>query len=443
MTILEVIETKRDGGENTLEQLEFLAQGAGEGSIPDYQLSAWLMAAFLNPLSPKETVDLTIAMAKSGERLDLSSLPDPKLDKHSTGGVGDKTTLVVLPILAACGVTTVKMSGRGLGITGGTIDKLESVPGFSTDITPEQMISQAKEIGVALSGQTPRLAPADKTLYALRDVTGTVASIPLITASILSKKIAGGSQTIVLDVKCGSGAFMKTLSDAEALAHSLVETGKLANLKISAAISDMDQPLGMTVGNALEVYEALHLLNPEKFKTIIESKDGENSISQRFAELCLGLCGHALHDVGLGGECEDRDAIESGQALAKAKEWFMAQGAHDDVFDDVFWDVSPCQHLMVYGGEPGFIERVDAGRIGDVVLNLGGGRREKTDQIDHAVGIVTHVQRGTPITSGQPLFQIHARDEATLKQAMIDLEKCFSVTDLKPRVNAPILKIVT
>ena len=241
---LTVISTKRDGGVLGRDEIEHIVAGATDGSIPDYQLSAFLMAAFIQGLNAQETADLTSAMAGSGERLDLSSLPRPWVDKHSTGGIGDKTTLVTLPILRACGLTVVKMSGRGLGITGGTIDKLESVPGFRTDLSPEEMVAQASKIGIALTGQTPKLAPADKKLYSLRNSTSTVASIPLIVASILSKKIAGGAETIVLDVKCGSGAFMRDLSEATSLADALEATAKLLGVRCIARITDMEQPLG-------------------------------------------------------------------------------------------------------------------------------------------------------------------------------------------------------
>jgi len=440
MNFLETIATKRDGRKNTNGQLDALARGAADGSIPDYQLSAWLMAAYLNGLDPQETADLTLAMAESGERLDLTGLPKPWVDKHSTGGVGDKTTLVVLPILAACGLTMVKMSGRGLGITGGTIDKLESVPGFRTDLTPEEMVAQAKRIGIALSGQTPRLAPADKALYALRDVTGTVASIPLITASILSKKIAGGADTVLLDVKSGSGAFMKTLPEAEALARSLVDTGKLCGLKVSAVITDMNQPLGMAVGNALEVQEALASLRPPLSLPPSPKGAGRGGFS-RFLELCLDLAGHALEVVGKGDRSTAEEAIASGKALAKAREWFAAQGGDLDSFMSNP-PQSPIVRSVMYQGSPGFLNRIDANIVGEVVIKLGGGRAVKTDPIDPSVGVIVSQGVGNRIEKGQPLFEVHARDESSFGFAT---EKLLSSVEVSPEPTQaidPILKIV-
>ncbi|MCH7945802.1 MAG: thymidine phosphorylase, partial [Armatimonadetes bacterium] len=297
MDFQDIIAAKREGRANSVEELRFLSQGAADGSLSDEELTAWLKAAYQNTLSATETADLTLAMAESGERLDLAGLPKPWVDKHSTGGVGDKTTIVLLPLLAACGMTVVKMSGRGLGITGGTVDKLGSVPGFRLDLTPEEMKEQAGRIGLAITGQTPRLAPADKKLYALRDVSGTVGSVPLIVSSILSKKIAGGAETVVLDVKCGSGAFMKTLPEAQALAQALVETARLCGLDLHLSITDMDQPLGRAVGNALEVKEAIRVL--------------QGSETGRFRDLCLHFAGRALAAVGKGSEEDARRVLES------------------------------------------------------------------------------------------------------------------------------------
>lgn len=396
MGFVDTIAAKRDGRSNSKEQLIELAQGAASGTIPDYQLSAWLMAAYLKGLTPQETADLTMAMAESGERLDLTGLPKPWLDKHSTGGVGDKTTLVVLPILAACGVTMVKMSGRGLGITGGTIDKLESIPGFRTDLSPEEMVDQAKRIGIALSGQTPRLAPADRALYALRDVTGTVASIPLITASILSKKIAGGADTVVLDVKCGSGAFMKTLPEAQTLARSLVDTGKLCGLKVSAVITDMDQPLGMAVGNLIEVQEALDALSKPQYEL--------TSGTQRFLDLSLSLAGHALEVVGSGDRRSAEKAMESGRAFEKATQWIEAQGGKVEAVRALPQPKSIS--VLVHKSGARYVSRVDAQTVGECLLMLGGGRQQKTDEIDHVAGIQTKVEVGDLVQKGHVLFSV-------------------------------------
>ena len=392
MNLQDIIAAKLDGRANSAEELQFLSRGAADGSLSDEELTAWLHAAFASTLSAQETADLTLAMAGSGERLDLTGLPRPWVDKHSTGGVGDKTTIVLLPLLAACGLTVVKMSGRGLGITGGTVDKLGSVPGFRLDLTPEEMVSQAGRIGLAITGQTPRLAPADKKLYALRDVSGTVGSVPLIVSSILSKKIAGGAETVVMDVKCGCGAFMKTLPEAQALAGALVETAKLCGLDLHLSITDMDQPLGRAVGNALEVKEAIRVLQGEE---------------GRFRDLCLHFAGIALAAVGKGAEEDARRALGSGSALAKAREWFGAQGADLSVFDSEDWCTNSAVAEIRHEGGPGWVRRIDAAAIGQAVLDMGGGRKSKEDEIEPTVGFVLHVEVGDEIATGEPLLQVH------------------------------------
>lgn len=420
MNVVDLIAKKRDHGIHTYEELSFLAQGAATGLIPDYQLSAWLMAAYLNPLDEQETAWLTKAMAESGERIDLEGLPKPWVDKHSTGGVGDKTTLVLLPILAACGLTVVKMSGRGLGITGGTIDKLGSIPGFRLDLRPEEMKSQAARIGLALTGQSPNLAPADKALYALRDVTATVGSIPLIVSSILSKKIAGGADTIVLDVKCGSGAFMETLPEAEKLAQALVRTGALLGLSVKASISDMAQPLGSMVGNALEVREAFEVLSG-------------NAPDKRFLNLCLHYSGETLDACGKAGSIEDgkaqaEDAIGSGEALAKFKEWVSAQGG------DGFWDTNSLPKAKVIepirvGGPGGYVQSIDARAIGQAVIDLGGGRKKKDDQLDLSVGIELMVRVGQQVQTGTDLAQVHAGSREALIEVGPAISKAFTFSE--------------
>lgn len=414
--MLAAIGRKRDGEANTADDLRLIAQGAADSSVPDYQLSAWLMAAVLNGLDAEETAALTMAMAASGERLDLAGLPKPWLDKHSTGGVGDKTTLVLLPLLAACGLTVVKMSGRGLGITGGTIDKLESVPGMRLDLTPEDMKAQARDIGLALTGQTPRLAPADGRLYALRDVTGTVASIPLITSSILSKKIAGGAEALVLDVKCGSGAFMRHQASAKELAESLVSVGKRAGLRVRAEISDMDQPLGAEVGNALEVKEAIRVLSGQV----------ASGPSDRFRELCLHFARLAL---GLAGRDEAlaESRLADGTALAKAKEWFAAQGGSLKVFASEDWGRA-AHSVEVLASASGFVERVDAGQVGELAVELGAGRRTKADAIDHAVGVTIHACVGDAVEAGQPLATVHF-NRGDVEDWRRRATACFTITD--------------
>ena len=425
MNVLDIIATRRDGGTHEEEDLRFLANGAADRSIPDYQLSAWLMAAYLNPLSDQETAWLTKAMAESGDRIDLTGLPKPWVDKHSTGGVGDKTTIVLLPILAACGLTVVKMSGRGLGITGGTVDKLASIPGFRLDLSPEEMKAQAARIGLALTGQTPDLAPADKTLYALRDVTATVASIPLIVSSILSKKMAGGADTIVIDVKCGSGAFMTRMDEATKLAKLLVTTGDLCGLKVRTSISDMSQPLGSAVGNALEVEEAFAVLAGEAFA----------APTARFRELCLHYAAETLVASGkYATEPEARqiaeNALSSGHALRKAHEWIEAQGGDPDLSHlPQAQSVVPLYHE----GPSGWVSKVDAETVGRAVIDLGGGRHRKEDDIDLSVGVKLHVQVGQKIETGDLLAEVHTSE----KDVTGNLKAAFEIDDM-PVVEPPL-----
>lgn len=408
MTFRDLIAAKRDGRAHTREELDLLARCAADPTghgVEDYQLSAWLMAAFINGLDLDETANLTLAMAESGERLNLEGLPHPWVDKHSTGGVGDKTTLVLLPLLAACGLTVVKMSGKGLGITGGTIDKLNSIPGFRTDLSPDEMVTQAKQIGLALTGQTPRLAPADGTLYALRDTTETVASMPLIVSSILSKKLAGGAEVLGLDVKCGSGSFMRTLDQATTLAKMLVEVATRCGLPTHATITDMDQPLGRAVGNALEVREAWETLQP-------------GAPESRFKELCVYLAGETLVAVGWAksqaeGQATAEARLADGSALAKAQLWIEAQGGTLDP------DLLPrAPHVEeIVAPSNGWVERVDARAIGQAVVDLGGGRQRKEDVIDPTVGIEVLVQVGDQVAKDQPLLRVHSSASQTSEVA--------------------------
>lgn len=423
MDFQDVIRTRRDAQRHSRDELEFLARGAADGSIPDYQLTAWLMAAYLNPLSEHETVWLTLAMAHSGERIDLTGLPKPWLDKHSTGGVGDKTSLVVLPLLASCGLSVVKMSGRGLGITGGTIDKLESLPGFRTDLGPSEMKAQALRVGVAVTGATPALAPADKVLYGLRDATTTVGSLPLIVSSILSKKIAGGADTVMLDVKCGSGAFMKSLPEAQKLAEALRRVANLAGLRCRTEITDMDQPLGAMVGNALEVREAIAVL----------TGTASSEPTLRFESLCLQFAGSALEMTGKADSADAglqmaKEALTSGRAYGKFLEWVAAQGyAGTDPLSSL--STAAVVKPVVVEGTGGWIGKVDAETIGQTVVDLGGGRKTKADHIDHSVGVEVHVLVGSQVRSGQPLFTIHARDEASAWVAEAQLRAGCVVSD--------------
>ncbi|MDR3690610.1 MAG: thymidine phosphorylase [Fimbriimonas sp.] len=420
MDFRSILEARRDGGRNSLDDLRVLADGAAKELIPDYQLSAWLMAAYLNPLDADETAWLTMAMAESGDRVDLTGLPKPWVDKHSTGGVGDKTSIVLIPLLAACGLTVVKMSGRGLGITGGTVDKLSSIPGFRLDLTPDELKDQAQRIGLALTGQTPNLAPADKVLYALRDATATVGSIPLIVSSILSKKLAGGAETVVLDVKCGRGAFMPTLDRARLLAASLSTTGAKCGLKTRIAISDMNQPLGRSVGNALEVREAIRVLQGEQ---------------GRFTNLCIELAGLVLEASGLapdqvsGREVAAR-TLESGLAALKAREWFAAQGATIDVL--AFPDALPrakFSQSVLFDGPSGWVQTIDAETIGKTVVAIGGGRRTKTDSILLGVGLELDVEVGSPVARGSVLCTVHAESEQEAVWAAQQARGAFTLSE--------------
>jgi len=423
MRLRDLIAAKRDGHRHSAEDLKLLAHAAAEGSAPDYQLSAWLMAAYLNGLDEEETAALTLAMAGTGERLDLSALPKPWVDKHSTGGVGDKTTIALLPILAAAGLTVVKMSGRGLGITGGTVDKLASIPGFRLDLSPDEMIAQAGRIGLALTGQTPRLAPADKTLYALRDATETVASLPLIVSSILSKKIAGGADVLGLDVKCGSGAFMADLEHARALASALKRIGERCGLSVHTTITDMDQPLGRTVGNALEVREAFDTLipgsTPTRFGGLVRHLAAETLVAvQRAKSLAEGI---TIVD-GL---------LAAGKPLERARAWVGAQGGDPGVVDGAAALMGAIAVIDVRSPSEGFAARVDARTVGQVVVALGGGRQAANDVIDPAVGVETLVEVGDRVEAGSPVFRVHARSHEDARIAATTLLSGLSLAQDK------------
>lgn len=415
MNFVSIIERRRDRGTHSFGELEFLARGAADGSIPAYQLSAWLMAAYLNPLSLDETADLTRAMAESGETLDLAGLPKPWVDKHSTGGVGDKTTLVAMPVLAACGLTMVKMSGRGLGLTGGTIDKLSSVDGLRLDLSPAEMVAQAAQIGLALTGQSAALAPADKALYELRDVTGTVTSIPLIASSILCKKVAGGAEFITFDVKCGSGGLVHCLDSARELAHWLQEIGNRLGLKVSAEISDMSEPLGGACGNDLEVQEAQMVLYGDVL----------NPAQSRFDEFARRLCAHTLafalniHEDEARGRVDD--VIAEGRAAEKWEQWLTAQGAASGRVPPKLAPVL----LDLVTEEDGWLTLQDAAGIGRAVLELGGGRKTKEDPIDPRVGVCIHRPIGSRFNKGEPFATIHAADEDAAAKAAKSLAAAF------------------
>lgn len=408
MRAVDIIEKKRDGKSLTAEEIKFFIEGFTRGDIPDYQASAWAMAVLLKGMTAQETAELTLAMAESGDQIDLSSAVDLAVDKHSTGGVGDKTSLVVLPIVSACGVPVAKMSGRGLSFTGGTLDKMESIPGFHSDLSIEAFLDQLRSIGLVLAGQTGDLAPADGKLYALRDVTGSVASIPLIASSVMSKKIAAGAQAIVLDVKMGLGAFVSTVQEAIDLAKLMVEIGDHAGRRVVALISDMNQPLGLAVGNALEVLESIETLHgggPSDLR--------EHSLEIASHMLVLGEATESLKEARQ--RCEA--ALQDGAAFAKFKEMVAAQGGDLAPVEDT--SMLPRAKLIKEVSSPtaGWIERIHAHEIGLTVMELGGGRAKKGDPIDHAVGVKILHNVGDRIEAGEPLFVVHANDRAEMDAA--------------------------
>lgn len=408
MRAIDIIAKKRDGEELTTEEIQFFVQGYTRGEIPDYQAAAWLMAVYLRGMTERETRELTLAMAQSGEMLDLSDVAPVVVDKHSSGGVGDKVTLVVAPVVAACGVPVGKMTGRGLGFTGGTVDKLESIPGLRMDLSAEEFKAQLARIGLAITGQSANLAPADRKLYALRDATATVSSLPLIVSSIMSKKLAGGAQAILLDVKVGSGAFMKTVEEASQLAEAMVRLGRELGRRVAALISDMNQPLGWAVGNALEVREAIDVLH----------EGGPDDLREHclvVAAEMLTLAGRAPSPVE-GLEMAKR-AIADGSAWQKFRAFVEAQGGDVRFVDDP--DRLPRARYVESVPAPadGYIHRIDAAQIGMAVVDLGGGREKKEDPIDHTVGVVVHCKVGDRVQKGAPLVTLHANDRTRLERA--------------------------
>ncbi len=419
MRIVEIIEKKRDGGELTAAEIEHFVRGYTAGEVPDYQAAALCMAIHFQGMTPRETADLTLAMARSGVTLDLHDIAPFIVDKHSSGGVGDKTTLVVGPIVAACGLPMGKMSGRGLSFSGGTLDKLESIPGFQADLTIAQFKRQLKEVGLVVAGQTRDLVPADGKLYALRDVTGTVPAIPLIAASIMSKKIATGTDAIVLDVKVGSGTFMKTLEDAERLARLMVEIGTRLGRRMTALISDMSQPLGRAVGNALEVIEAIETLRgggPADFREHALAVAAEMLATRREDD-------REPHEERAQAE----EVLRNGSAWEKFRQFVTAQGGDVAAVDDP--NRLPCARLIVPLLAPtaGYVQAMDAAAVGMAVVDLGGGREKKGDPIDRAVGVVIRARIGDRVEAGQPLCDVHANDEGRLAQAQARLAQAFTI----------------
>jgi pyrimidine-nucleoside phosphorylase len=423
----DLIERKRNGEELSDEEIHGLLQGYMSGDVPDYQMAAWCMAVYFRGLSGREMYALTDAFIHSGETLDLgSALGRRVVDKHSTGGVGDKTSLAVGPIIAACGVPFGKMSGRGLGHTGGTLDKLESIPGFRVELTTEEFIAQVRDVGLAIVGTTADLVPADKNLYGLRDVTGTVDIVPLIASSIMSKKIAAGADAIVLDVKVGDGAFMKTIEDARILAEQMVDLGHRAGRKVVCLLTDMDQPLGAAVGNALEVREAVATLTAE----------GPPDFTELVLEACSRLL--ALSDLGIdaveGRELAER-ATTDGTAREIYERWVRAQGGDPDL---ELLPRAPVIH-EVRAPRQGIVTRLAALPIGVAALELGAGRRTKDDTIDHSVGIVCSAKRGQEVEAGQVLADVHARDEDTAARAAEAVLAAYEISSNPPHGHREIL----
>src|SRR5881398_2990449 len=401
----ELIRRKRDGERLSSEELSELVLAYARGEVPDYQMAAFCMAVYFRGLNGAETFALTDAMIRSGETIELrAALGRKVVDKHSTGGVGDKTSLAVGPIVAACGVPFGKMSGRGLGHTGGTLDKLESIPGFRVELSTDEFLEQVRDVGLAIIGQSANLVPADKLLYGLRDVTATVDNVSLIAASIMSKKIAAGADAIVLDVKVGDGAFMKTLDAARELAQMMLELGRHAGREVACVLTDMDQPLGQAVGNALEIRETIATLRGEG--------------PPDFTELVLAACGHllALSDLGIDEEAgHDRAvaAVQDGSALAMYERWIAAQGG------DPAEDALPSARVVreVAASRAGYVRSIGAVAVGMAALRLGAGRRTKDDSIDHAVGVRCLKKRGDAVADGEPLAEVHAEDESSAAEA--------------------------
>jgi pyrimidine-nucleoside phosphorylase len=426
----ELIQRKRDGRELGAEELRELVLGYTRDEVPDYQMAAFLMAVYFKGLSSAETFALTDAMIASGETIDLRAALGRKcVDKHSTGGVGDKTSIAVGPVVAACGVPFGKMSGRGLGHTGGTIDKLEAIPGYRVELTTEEFVAQVREIGLAIIGQSANLVPADKRLYALRDVTATVDNISLIAASIMSKKIAGGADAIVLDVKVGDGAFMKTLEDGRALAEAMIELGRRAKRTVVCLLTDMDQPLGRAVGNALELREALATLRGEG--------------PPDFSELVLSSAAHllALSDLGINeaqGRWRAEQALADGSAVEAYERWIQAQGG------DPNESALPAAPVVreVAAPRAGFVRRLDAIQVGLAALHLGAGRATKEAEIDHAVGVVCLRKRGDAVAAGEVLADVHARDEASAAEAAREVLAAYELGEEPGRERKIILDVI-
>ncbi len=433
MNIVDIIIKKRDKKALTKEEIEYFVKSAVNGEIADYQISALLMAIFINGLTEDETSFLTEAMVNSGDICDLSYIDGIKVDKHSTGGVGDTTTLIIAPIVASLGVPVVKMSGRGLGFSGGTIDKLDSIPNFRTSLSPEEVVSAAKKTNLVLTGQNQNLVPADKIFYALRDVTGTVDSIPLIVSSIMSKKLASGADSIVLDVKCGSGAFMKDYTSAKELAMGMVNIGNKAGKKVTAIISSMEQPLGNYIGNSLEVIEAIEVL--------------KGNTKGDLLEVCLTLGGAMLLNAQKvstlkEGKALMQETINNGKGLEKFREFIKNQNGNPEIVDD--YSLLPLGKVIkeVYSPKDGYVSKMDTALIGEAMVETGAGRHQKADPVDYGAGIIMNVRIGGYIKKGDVLAKVYSSSEEKALLAEKLLYNAFTISDTKSHAGKLILDII-
>ncbi|WP_202076817.1 pyrimidine-nucleoside phosphorylase [Caldalkalibacillus salinus] len=433
MRMVDLIQKKRNGESLTEEEIKFIIKGYTEGEIPDYQMSAWAMAVYFQGMSKEETAELTMAMVRSGDQIDLSPINGIKVDKHSTGGVGDTTTIVLAPLVASCGVPVAKMSGRGLGHTGGTIDKLESFKGFSVEIEKETFVDMVNEHKVAVVGQSGNLTPADKMLYALRDVTATVDIIPLIASSIMSKKIAAGADAIVLDVKTGSGAFMKSVDEAQDLARAMVSIGKEIGRETTAIISDMSQPLGKAVGNALEIKEAIDTLQGK----------GPRDLE----ELCLTLGSHMLTLAGKADSIEAAreqlvETMQNGQALDTLANMVEAQGGYKEQVYDPDQLPQASDVVEVTAPADGYIEQIDAEEIGRAASKLGAGRETKESKIDLAVGVMLQKKVGEQVKKGDVLVSLHYNQESHVKEATDQILQAYRIADSEQKEPSLIYDVI-
>lgn len=434
MRIVDLIDKKKHGGVHTKEEINFIIDSMMNGSAPDYQISAWLMAVYFKGLTDEETAYLTEAMIDSGEVIDFGDLTDSIVDKHSTGGVGDKVTITLIPLLAAAGVPVAKLSGKGLGHTGGTIDKLESIPGFNTKLTIEELIAQVKRINVAIASQTQNLTPADGKLYALRDVTATVDSMPLIASSVVSKKIASGAKNIILDVKYGSGAFMKTPEDAVGLSKLMVKIGHILNKSITAVITSMEEPLGRAIGNSLEIIESIEFLKGNITKGDV-------------AELTYSFAAIALMQLGRYDNEEDaiaylKELVHSGKAIEKLRELIAAQGGNPSVIDDYNTFDQAKFKVECEAKKDGFVSSTDAYKIAYACKILGAGRDKKTDPIDYSVGIFLNKKSGEEVKKGEILYTIYSNDPEKTKIAQKYCEEGIVISDSKPAHKDMIYRII-